>query len=87
MVYEFEEFYIAGFIQMFIWWKKIDFWILFYFIFSLYDIWFIDYEKERNVDLCSGEKYTYKSWFACICIIINKVYMVTTWSNSSHTIK
>ena len=61
--------------------------ILLYFIFPLYDIWFIDYEKERNVDLCLGEKYTYKSWFACIYIVINKVYMVTTWSNSSHTIK
>ena len=67
--------------------KKFVFWILFYFIFSVYDIWFIDYEKEQNVDLCLGEKYTYKSWFACICIVINKVYMVTTWSNSSHTIK
>ena len=62
MVYEFEEFYIAGFIQMFIWWKKkkFVFSILFYFIFSLYDIWFIDYEKEQNVDLCLGEKYTYR---------------------------
>ena len=87
MVYEFEELYIAGFIQMCIWWKKNYFWILFYFIFSLYDIWFIDYEEEWNVDLCLGEKYTYKSWFACICIVINKLYMVTTWSNSSHTIK
>ena len=67
--------------------KKFVFWILFYFIFSLYDIWFIDYEKERNVDLCLGEKYTYKSWFACIYIVINKIYMVTTWFNSSHTIK
>ena len=63
--------------------KKFVFWILFYFIFSLYDIWFIDYEKERNGDLCLGEKCTYKSWFACIYIVINKVYMVTTWSNSS----
>ena len=85
MVYEFEELYIAGFIQMFIWW--IFFLIFFYFIFSIYDIWFIDYKKERNVDLCLGEKYTYKSWFAFICIVINKVYMVTTWPNSSHTIK
>ena len=67
--------------------KKIVFWILFYFIFSLYDIWFIDYEKERNVDLCLEEKYTYKSWFTCIYIVINKVYMVTIWFNSSHTIK
>ena len=67
--------------------KKIYFWILFYFIFSLYDIWFIDYEEEWNVDLCLGEKYTYKSWFACIFIVINKLYMVTPWSNSSHTIK
>ena len=66
--------------------KKFVFWILFYFIFSLYDIWFMDYEKEGNVDLCLGEKYTYKSWFACIFIVINKVYMVTPWSNSSHTI-
>ena len=63
--------------------KRFVFWILFYFIFSLNDIWFIDYEKERNGDLCLGEKYTYKSWFACIYIVINKVYMVTTWSNSS----
>ena len=67
--------------------KKFVFWILFYFIFSLYDIWFIDYEEEWNVDLCLGEKYTYKSWFACIFIVINKLYMVTPWSNSSHTIK
>ena len=67
--------------------KKIVFWILFYIIFSLYNIWFIDYEKELNDDLCLGEKYTYKSWFACICIVINKVYMVTTWSNNSHTTK
>ena len=67
--------------------KKIVFWILFYFIFSLYDIWFIDYEKEQNVDLCLEEKYTYKSWFACIYIVINKVSMVTIWFNSSHTIK
>ena len=52
-----------------------------------YYIWFIDYEKERNIDLCLGEKYTYKSWFACIYIVINKIYMVTTWFNSSHTIK
>ena len=52
-----------------------------------YDIWFIDYEKERNIDLCLGEKYTYKSWFACIYIVINKIYMVTTWFNNSHTIK
>ena len=87
MVYEFEELYMVGFIQMFIWWKKNVISILFYFIFSLYDIWFIDYEKERNVDLCLGEKYTYKSWFACTCMVINKVYMITTWSNSSHTIK
>ena len=78
MVYEFEELYIAGFIQMFIWWKKKLF---------FYYIWFIDYEKERNIDLCLGEKYTYKSWFACIYIVINKIYMVTTWFNSSHTIK
>ena len=77
MVYEFEELYIAGFIQMFIWWKKKLF---------FYYIWFIDYEKERNIDLCLGEKYTYKSWFACIYIVINKIYMVTTWFNSSHTI-
>ena len=62
--------------------KNFVFWILFYFIFSLYDIWFIDYEKERNVGLCLGEK----SWFICICMVINKVYTVTTWSNSSHTI-
>ena len=67
--------------------KRIVFWILFYFIFSLYDIWFMDYEKEGNVDLCLGEKYTYKSWFACIYMVINKIYMVTIWSNSSHTIK
>ena len=90
MVYEFEELYIAGFIQMFTWWKKfcfVFFLIPFYFIFLLYDIWFIDYEKEWNVDLCLGEKYTYKSWFVCICIIITKVYMVTTWSKGSHTIK
>ena len=79
MVYEFEELYIAGFIQMFIWWKKKNFFF--------YYIWFIDYEKERNIDLCLGEKYTYKSWFACIYIVINKIYMVTTWFNSSHTIK
>ena len=78
MVYEFEELYIAGFIQMFIWWKKKLF---------FYYIWFIDYEKERNIDLCLGEKYTYKSWFSCIYIVINKIYMVTTWFNSSHTIK
>ena len=78
MVYEFEELYIAGFIQMFIWWKKKLF---------FYYIWFIDYEKERNIDLCLGEKYTYKSWFACIYIVINNIYMVTTWFNSSHTIK
>ena len=78
MVYEFEELYIAGFIQMFIWWKKKLF---------FYYIWFNDYEKERNIDLCLGEKYTYKSWFACIYIVINKIYMVTTWFNSSHTIK
>ena len=76
MVYEFEELCIALFIQMFIWWKKkFAFWILFYFIFPLYDIWFIDYEKEINVDLCFGEKYTYKSWFACMCIVIHK----NTW--------
>ena len=78
MVYEFEELYIAGFIQMFIWWKKKLF---------FYYIWFIDYEKERNIDLCLGEKYTYKSWFACIYMVINKIYMVTIWSNSSHTKK
>ena len=46
--------------------KDFAFWILFYFIFPFYDIWFIDYEKEINVDLCFGEKYTYKSWFACV---------------------
>ena len=41
--------------------KKFVFWILFYFIFLVYDIWFIDYEKEQNVDLCLGEKYIYKN--------------------------
>ena len=77
--------------------------ILFYFIFPLYDIWFIDnnllhsylylllllsfnYEEERDVDLCFGEKYIYKSWITYICMVINKVYIVTTWSNSCHTI-
>ena len=84
MVNEFEELYIAGFIHMFIWWKNS---LFFAFYFTLWwSTWFIDY-KERNVDLCFGEKYTYKRWFAYVCIVINKVYMVTTWSNSSHTIK
>ena len=92
MVYEFEELYIARFIHMFKWWKN-SLLLLFAFYFTLFyistlwwSIWFIDY-KERNVDLCFGEKYTYKRWFAYICIIINKVYMVATWSNSFHTIK
>ena len=67
--------------------EKKKFWILFYFIFSLYDIRFIDYEKELNDDLYLGEKYTCKSWFTCICIVINEVYMVITWFNSSYTIK
>ena len=53
--------------------KKNCFFILFYFIFQLYDLWFIDCEnKERDVDICFGEKYTYKSWFAYIFI----VYMI-----------
>ena len=43
-------------------------------------------KKEINADLCFGEKYTYKNLIAYICIIINKVYVVTIWSNSSHTI-
>ena len=67
--------------------KKFVFWILFYFIFLVYDIWFIDYEKEQNVDLCLGEKYIYKNWFAFICIVTNKICIVITWFNSSHTIK
>ena len=74
MFYEFEGLYIAEFIHMFILWKKKNcFFILFYFIFQLYDLWFIDCEnKERDVDICFGEKYTYKSWFAYIFI----VYMI-----------
>ena len=86
MVYEFEKLYIVGFIHMFIWWKKVWFCILFYFMFPFYDIWSIDYERERDVSLCFGEKYK-KNLFAYICIVINKVYTITTWSNNSHTVK
>ena len=50
--------------------KNFVFCIVFYFIFPLYDIWFIDYEKERNVNICFEIKYTYKSirdnFFYCV---------------------
>ena len=38
MVYEFEELYIAGFIQMFIWWKKKLAFLIIYFHFMIYDL-------------------------------------------------
>ena len=41
MVYEFEELYIVGFIQMFIWWKKsllFEFNLIIYFHFMIYDL-------------------------------------------------
>ena len=51
-----------------------------------YDIWFIDYE-EGDGGLFFREKNTYKSLFTYICIVINKIYVISTWSNNSHTIK
>ena len=112
MVYEFEELYIAEFVHMMKWNFLLAFY-LFYFIFPLYDIWFIEYDllhsyiyilfhfffeeiytfslsfncmEERDVDLCFGENNTYKCWIAYVYIVINKVYMLRTWSNSSHTV-
>ena len=49
----------------------------------IYDLWIM--KKEMSVFF--GKKNTYKSWFTYIYIVINKVYMITTWSNNSHTIK
>ena len=83
---------ISRFVHIFIWWNKVCslHFILFYFIFQLYNIWFINYDLLHSylyilfhlVSIVRKEE----TWIYILekNIVINKVYRVRTWSNSSH---
>ena len=65
--------------------------ILFYFIFLLYNIWFIDYDLLHSylyiLFHLVSIVWKKETWIYILekNIVINKVYIVRTWSNSSHT--